>query len=55
MKEISSGRSKASIRGLEEKKIETKEEIINQGWKKEEIGSEKLHLGLRRKKDVEEA
>ncbi len=55
MREISSDRNGTNIRGLEEKKIETKEEIINQGWKKEEIGSEKLHLGLRRKKDVEEA
>jgi hypothetical protein len=52
MKEISNDRSKASIRGLEEKKTETKEDIISRGGKRDEIGLGNLHLGLRRKKDA---
>jgi hypothetical protein len=52
MKEISSGRSKARIRGREEKKTETKEEIISRGGKRDEIGPRNLHLGLGRKKDA---
>jgi len=35
MREISSDRNGTNIRGLEEKKIETKEETINRGRKKE--------------------
>jgi hypothetical protein len=55
MKEISSGRNRSIIRGLGEKKNEKKEEIIDRGGKKEEIGLEKLHLSLVRKIEEREA
>jgi hypothetical protein len=40
MREISSDRNGTNIRGLEEKKIETKEETINRGRKKEKVRAE---------------
>jgi hypothetical protein len=40
MREINSDKSETNSRGLEEKKIETKEETINRGRKKEEVGAE---------------
>ncbi len=49
MREINSGRIETNIR------IETKEETINRGWKKEEVGAENQHLSLKRKKEGEGA
>jgi hypothetical protein len=54
-KEITSNSNRSSIRGPGEKKNGKKEEIINRGGKKEEIGPEKLHLGLVRKIEEKEA
>jgi hypothetical protein len=55
MREINSDRSETSILGLEEKKIETKEETINRGGKKEKVGAKNQHLDLERKKEGKEA
>jgi hypothetical protein len=54
-REISCYRGETNIRGLEEKKIEKKEETINRGGKKEEVGAENQHLSLKRKKEGEGA